>query len=229
MCAGEALEASHAALGTTPRSLNHEGPSYSRRGAVRVVFGLILVLPICILATEVRQDSDAIGDAYTRQDIIRIIDWYAKQHQLDPLLLRAVVKAESDFRHDARSHKGALGLMQLMPSTVEQYHVGDPFDPLQNIEAGSRRLRHLLVLYRGNVALTLAAYNAGVHRIKGRRVPKIRETRNYVRKVLRHYRHLRHKHSKLKPTYVRGPSGHRHIHAASTSRLEPTPRRHGNE
>ena len=85
------------------------------------------------------------------------------------------------------SRKGAVGLMQLTPDTAATLRVGNLHDPIQNIGGGAKQLRHLLNLYEGDLPLTLAAYNAGVHRVKGGRIPRIRETRRYVRKVLRYY------------------------------------------
>lgn len=139
-------------------------------------------------AIPVPTKSDFEGRArYNRQEIRRAIDFYATRYRLDPALLRAVIKAESDFRPDVVSRKGAVGLMQLTPDTAATLRVGDPYDPIQNIRGGAKQLRHLLNLYEGDLPLTLAAYNAGVHRVKGGRIPRIRETRRYVRKVLRYY------------------------------------------
>jgi len=94
------------------------------------------------------------------------------------------VKVESNFNPHAVSRKGAMGLMQLMPSTARSLNVSDPFDPAQNVDAGVRHLRKLLDNYNGNVRLSLAAYNAGsgaVARSAG--VPHFRETQNYVRRI----------------------------------------------
>jgi soluble lytic murein transglycosylase-like protein len=112
------------------------------------------------------------------------IDEAASRHNLDPNLVRAVIKVESNFNPNAVSRKGAMGLMQLMPSTARQLRVTNPFDPGQNVDAGVRHLKALLQEYRGNVPLTLAAYNAGegaVARSAG--IPRIAETRDYVRRI----------------------------------------------
>ena len=103
--------------------------------------------------------------------------------------MRAVVKVESNFNPNAVSRKGAMGLMQLMPSTARQLKVQNPFDPEQNVDAGVRQLKHLLESYGGDVKLTLAAYNAGsaaVARSAG--VPHYAETQNYVRRITSLYR-----------------------------------------
>jgi hypothetical protein len=108
----------------------------------------------------------------------------AARHGLEPRLLAAVIRVESNFEHRARSHKGAMGLMQLMPATARQYAVADPYDPALNIEAGARHLRALLD--RFDLRLALAAYNAGegaVRRYGG--VPPYPETRAYVARILR--------------------------------------------
>ena len=128
---------------------------------------------------------------YTTQEIRRAITFYAKRYGLNPALLRAVIKVESDFRPDAVSRKGAVGLMQLTPDTAMTLRVPDVNDPIQNIRGGAKHLRHLLNLYKGDLALALAAYNAGVHRVRGQKIPRIRETRGYIKKVLRHYHRFR--------------------------------------
>jgi len=125
--------------------------------------------------------------SYSKEEIGRALGFYAKRNRLDPALLRAVIKAESDFRHDAVSRKGAVGLMQLTPAAAASLQVTDRYDPIQNIRGGSKHLRYLLDRYEGNLALALAAYNAGVHRVKGSSVPQIGETRAYVKKVMKYY------------------------------------------
>jgi hypothetical protein len=110
------------------------------------------------------------------------------RHNVDAHLIRAVIKAESDFNSNARSHKGAMGLMQLMPDTARLYNVNDAYDPGENVEGGARHLRLLLDRYQGDVELSLAAYNAGSGAVeKHRGIPPFVETREYVRRVLRFY------------------------------------------
>jgi transglycosylase-like protein with SLT domain/uncharacterized protein DUF4124 len=111
----------------------------------------------------------------------------SERHRLDPALVRAVIQAESAFNANAVSRKGAVGLMQLMPDTATSLNVLNPYDPEQNIAGGVRYLRYLLDRFNGNVPLALAAYNAGETRIRDSRIPRIPETREYIRRVLRFY------------------------------------------
>ena len=165
-------------------------PSVYRLAARACCIGLMAVLTV--VSTPVTTISDAENRLhYSKQDIRRAIAFYAKRYRLDPALLRAVIKAESDFRQHVVSKKGAIGLMQLTPDTAATLRVANVYDSVENIHGGARQLRHLLNRYQGDLPLALAAYNAGVHRVKeGGQVPKIRETRLYVRKVLRYYRQL---------------------------------------
>jgi soluble lytic murein transglycosylase-like protein len=113
-----------------------------------------------------------------------LIQEAAAKHELDPNLIRAVMRTESAFNPYAVSRVGAQGLMQLMPRLATDMGVTDPFDPRQNIMAGARYLRQLLDAHRGNIRLTLASYNAGpgnVKRYKG--IPPFEETRSYVKKI----------------------------------------------
>lgn len=125
-------------------------------------------------------------------DLARAILDGARRHGVDPLLVKAVILAESAGRRWATSPEGAMGLMQLMPATARRFGVTDPYDPAQNVAGGSRYLRWLLDRYRGDATLALAGYNAGegaVDRHGG--VPPYRETRNYVRIVQSNHRLLR--------------------------------------
>ena len=112
----------------------------------------------------------------------------AERHHMDPALVRAVIETESGWNAQAKSNKGALGLMQLIPTTAVRFGVNDAFSPQQNVDAGVRYLKTLLQRYNGNLDLALAAYNAGegaVDRAHG--VPAFRETRDYVQKVQNAY------------------------------------------
>ena len=110
------------------------------------------------------------------------------RHNVDADLIRAVIKAESDFRSNARSHKGAMGLMQLMPETARLHSVADAYDPSENVEGGVRHLKMLIERYQGDLQLSLAAYNAGSGAVeKHGGIPPFAETKEYVRRVLRFY------------------------------------------
>jgi len=114
-----------------------------------------------------------------------IITKSAQKHGMDPALIKAVIKAESNFNHKAVSPKGAQGLMQLMPATASSLQVDDSFHPEKNIDGGVRYLRYLIRLSNGDLRLALAAYNAGekaVMRYGG--IPPYRETQDYVQRVL---------------------------------------------
>ena len=124
----------------------------------------------------------------TSAEVDAAIEQAAARHNVDPNLVRAVVKVESNFNPNAVSRKGAMGLMQLMPATARQLNVTNPFDPEQNVDAGVRHLKQLLENYGGDIKLTLAAYNAGagaVNRSSG--VPHYAETQNYVRRITNLY------------------------------------------
>jgi soluble lytic murein transglycosylase-like protein len=123
------------------------------------------------------------------RDYDKIITQAAAKFNLDAALIKAVIKAESNFNHKAVSRAGAKGLMQLMPQTASSLNVDDVFHPGNNIEGGARYLRYLLNLYRGNLTLALAAYNAGEGAVAKYNygVPPYRETQNYVRRVLALY------------------------------------------
>jgi len=121
---------------------------------------------------------------FTAADIDAAIDQAAERHNVDPNLVRSVVKVESNFNPNAVSRKGAMGLMQLMPATARSLNVSNPFDPQQNVDAGVRHLKQLLESYRGDVRLSLAAYNAGAGAVaRSAGIPRFAETQNYVRRI----------------------------------------------
>jgi len=121
-----------------------------------------------------------------------IITAASNRFAIDPDLVRAVIKAESNFNHRAVSPKGAMGLMQLMPSKAKEMAVSNPFNPEENINAGVRYLGELLQIFNWNLPLALAAYNAGPGRVIGRNeIPLFEETQNYIRRVMAYYKDLR--------------------------------------
>jgi soluble lytic murein transglycosylase-like protein len=122
------------------------------------------------------------------QEVDAAIQQAAARHNVDPNLVRSVIKVESNFNPNAVSRKGAMGLMQLMPSTARSLHVTNPFDPQQNVDAGVRHLKQLLESYGGNVKLSLAAYNAGAGAVaRSAGIPRFSETQNYVRRITNLY------------------------------------------
>lgn len=121
-------------------------------------------------------------------DLDEVVREASNKNRLDPDFVSSVIKAESNFKTHAVSKKGALGLMQLMPSTAAQLGVSDPFDARANVEAGTAHLSALLNLYHDDPIKALAAYNAGAHRVKQYNgVPPYRETRDYINKIVRDF------------------------------------------
>jgi soluble lytic murein transglycosylase-like protein len=120
-----------------------------------------------------------------RERFEELVQEHASRHALRPDLVRAVIQVESGFNPKARSPKGAMGLMQLMPATAAELGVRNPYDPAENIRGGCAYLRRLIDRYHGNEELALAAYNAGAEAVDrhGKKVPPYQETRDYVRKV----------------------------------------------
>jgi len=140
----------------------------------------------------VRSDGGLVeharADMSAKQDFHGIVMDKAYKYDLDPSLVHAVIKTESNGNPWAVSSKGAMGLMQLMPTTANDLAVRNPFDPEENIEGGSRYLRYLIEKFRGDLTLALAAYNAGPKAVeRAGSVPQITETKQYVKKVLSLY------------------------------------------
>jgi soluble lytic murein transglycosylase-like protein len=145
-----------------------------------------------------------------RDGVEKIVREASDRHRVDPALVRAVIETESNWNPKAYSHKGAGGLMQLIPTTAQRYGAYDVFDPQQNIDAGVKHLKWLLERYNGNLDLALAAYNAGegaVDRVHG--VPAYRETRDYVQKVQNAY--FRPGSGRLADAYVNSHAIHRDV------------------
>jgi soluble lytic murein transglycosylase-like protein len=141
------------------------------------------------------------------EPFVPIIEKYARDYQLDPSLIHSIIKAESNFNPKAVSSKGAQGLMQLMPATAARLGVSNSFDPEQNIRGGVRHFRWLMDNFNNNLDLSLAAYNAGENLVQRLgRVPAIKETLEYVRKITTQYDKKQltaqnDKQSKAAPTY----------------------------
>ena len=138
--------------------------------------------PPPVAVQQVSLEKEEVNPEFAYADLVVSL---ANKHEVDWRLVAAVMRAESNFNPRAVSPKGAQGLMQLMPATARLYRVTDPYDPVQNIDAGVRHLKMLIQRFPGKLDLVLAAYNSGektVDRFKG--IPPFSETRSYVKKVL---------------------------------------------
>lgn len=132
------------------------------------------------------------GGFYSTNKYDHYISLASETHGVSFPLVKAVIKVESNFNPRAVSRKGAQGLMQLMPGTAKLLKVYDPFDPWENIMGGTKYLKFLLKKFNGKLSLALAGYNAGPGRVeKYNGIPPIRETQNYVKKVMKYYYHLK--------------------------------------
>lgn len=128
------------------------------------------------------------GKNFTQAEIDAAVERAAQRHNVDPNLVRALIKVESNFNPNAVSRKGAMGLMQLMPQTARELNLNNPFDPDQNVDAGVRHLKKLMESFGGNVQLSLAAYNAGAAAVaRSSGIPHFTETRNYVNRITQLY------------------------------------------
>jgi soluble lytic murein transglycosylase-like protein len=136
-------------------------------------------------AEALKVPASAAGSALLKDTIYsELINATAEAHGVDPILVQALIQVESNYQPRAKSSKGAMGLMQLMPSVAREYKVRNAYDPKSNIEAGIQKLKSLLEKW-GDTALALAAYNAGEGAVlKFNGVPPYRETQNYVSRIL---------------------------------------------
>jgi hypothetical protein len=133
-------------------------------------------------ATDVLQQAGTLLQTTPYGELIASV---SEAHGVDPMLVRALIKVESNYQAKARSPRGAMGLMQLMPSTAREYNVRNPFDPRTNLEAGIKHLKSLIDRFGGEVGKALAAYNAGEGAVmKFNGIPPYRETRSYVSRIL---------------------------------------------
>lgn len=124
----------------------------------------------------------------TKSQVLNVVNQISKKYDVDEKLVQALIKQESGFNPKAKSKSGAMGLMQLMPSTAKNLGVQDPYNMVQNVEGGVKYLKSMLNKYNGNVILALAAYNAGPNAVdKYSGVPPYKETQNYVKNILANY------------------------------------------
>lgn len=126
-------------------------------------------------------------------DLYKHVEDAARVHAIDPALLHAIIAVESDNSRIAVSSKGAIGLMQVLPNTGRRFGATDLFNPAQNLDAGARYLRVLAAMFNNDLALVLAAYNAGENAVArfGNRIPPYPETKQYVARVIERYRQLK--------------------------------------
>ncbi|MBS1766533.1 MAG: transglycosylase SLT domain-containing protein [Acidobacteria bacterium] len=158
--------------------INNLPPSYMQGKGLRLQKVSVGMVQLAITRSE-------MSKVIRSPEMIAMVDEISAANGVDTNLARAIIQTESAFNYRARSHAGALGLMQLMPATAERFGVLDPFDPRQNIQGGCKYLRWLLDYFDGNLTKVIAAYNAGetaVQRYNG--VPPFKETMAYVPKVL---------------------------------------------
>ncbi|HSK71289.1 MAG TPA: lytic transglycosylase domain-containing protein [Pyrinomonadaceae bacterium] len=142
-------------------------------------------------------ENKSLGDFSTGDaEIDRFIEDSSARYDIDPLLIFAQMNQESRFKQKAVSHKGASGLMQLMPATAIRFGVKNIYDPKQNIEAGVKYMRWLLNRFDGDLRLALAGYNAGEGAVKkyDNQIPPYRETQTYVAKITTHYMEITNEH-----------------------------------
>lgn len=165
----EAIEKQQAAIAQQRESI--------RKQAASAAVWLVPWDPAPAVAPTCEPVPDTVADP--------LIDSAAKAEKLEPKLIRAVIERESAFHACAVSAKGAMGLMQLMPSTIDRFQVADPYDPKQGIEAGAKYLKELLEKYKGDLPQALGAYNAGPAAVdQAGGIPDIPETREYVDAIL---------------------------------------------
>ena len=179
---------------STTAQNNTEIPSFDKvlQSGAKVKFGDLLTNPSTRVNAQIYTNTvnKAVlkTDYSTKNKIQELISKVSQKHGVDEKLVNALVKQESGFNPNAKSKVGALGLMQLMPSTAKSLGVSNPLDPEQNVEGGVKYLKSMLDKYNGNIILALAAYNAGpgaVDKYDG--VPPYKETQNYVRSILATY------------------------------------------
>lgn len=169
-----------------PKIYSEVRTSITEKGSLLLTSDTVIVKPTVATKAIPVTLTESTGDL----DLDDIIQRAAKKNEIDPRLILEVIRQESGFRLRAVSHKGASGLMQLIPSTARRFGVTDIFDREQNINAGTRYLKLLLDMFGGNLELALAGYNAGEHAVVryNYAIPPYRETRDYVRRITTRYR-----------------------------------------
>ena len=136
----------------------------------------------------IREAPAVSPDSTTSSPYHDLIIRAAEKHGISVPLLKAIIKAESNFNPKAVSKKGAMGLMQIMPQNVKALNIHDPFDPRENIMGGTRYFKRLVNRFDGKISLAIAAYNAGPVAVeRHQRIPPFRETQDYVKRVLKYY------------------------------------------
>lgn len=170
-----------------PSSKKTAAKSATSTATTTIAQGPVVQPPIFISGTANPTDGEMNTTGNSKYD--QLIAQSAARHRVDPNLIVAVMRQESGFNPRARSYKGATGLMQLMPGTAHRFGVTNIYDPAQNIEGGTAYLRFLIDKFSGDVDLVLAGYNAGEGAVvnSGYRVPRYRETQNYVKSISARY------------------------------------------
>lgn len=167
-----------------PKSSSGESPSQSLATASSDFFSVPWPGSLPLAMPNV-QRADVSCDALDPKEVNKLVESAAVNHGLDRGLVKSVMKQESAFKPCALSVAGAMGLMQIMPDTADMLHLDDPFDPAKNVDAGAKFLKSMLDRFGGDVAMALAAYNAGPTTVdKAGGIPPIAETLKYVSNIL---------------------------------------------